>query len=63
VTVLSNNSLNVYPDNVQCAFTNMVNISQNLGENWEVGISEIYLNDLPANDILVVVDDRKQCIL
>jgi len=59
VTVLSNNSLNVYPDNVQCAFTNMVNISQNIGENWEVGISEIYLNDLPANEVLVVVDNRQ----
>ncbi|QKS69578.1 hypothetical protein 4 [Drosophila-associated adintovirus 2] len=59
VTLFSNNSLNVFHDNVQSAFTNIVNISQNLGENWEVGISELYLNDLPSTEILLVMENRK----
>lgn len=59
VTLFSNNSLNVFPDNVQSAFTNIVNISENLNENWEVGISELYLNDLPTTEVLIVVDNLK----
>lgn len=45
VTVLSNDSLNVFPDNVKCAFTNIVNIPETMSDEWEVGITDIYLNN------------------
>jgi len=45
ITLLSNDSMNVFPDNVKCAFANIVNISEDMDDDWEVGITDIYLNN------------------
>jgi len=37
--------MNVFPDNVKCAFTNIVNIPEDMNDDWEVGITDIYLNN------------------
>jgi len=40
--LFSNDSMNVFPDNVKCAFTNIVNIPEDMNDDWEVGITDIY---------------------
>lgn len=46
VTVFSNNSLNIYSNNVQSNFTNSLQKCLKLTGDWVVGISEIFLNEL-----------------
>lgn len=67
VTLLSNNSLMIYEDNVLSAFTNLVNLPTITSkEDWEVGVTELYLNDgsteLPT--ILFIYSDiiKPRCI-
>jgi len=45
ITLLSNDSMNVFPDNVKCAFTNIVYIPEDMNDDWDVGITDIYLNN------------------
>lgn len=56
VTILSNDSINKYPENVLSSFTNYMDTPLTLGENWQVGISEIFLNKfkIESNDIEIV---------
>lgn len=44
VTLLSNDSINKYPQNVLSFFTNYIETPLQLVGEWQVGISEIYLN-------------------
>jgi len=44
IPLLSKDSINVFPDNVKCAFTNTVIISEDINDDWEVSITDIYLN-------------------
>lgn len=50
VTLLSDNSMNVYTYNVQSSFTNIVNIGIKTDESWEVGLTEIFLNNAELVD-------------
>lgn len=45
LTLLSNDSINKYPNNVLSSFTNYIECPLNLYGNWEVGLSEIVLNE------------------
>ena len=44
VTLLSNDSIKKYPNNVLSNFTNYIDCPLNLYGSWEVGISEIFYN-------------------
>lgn len=44
VTLLSNDSINIYPKNVLSSFTNYIQCPLNFDGRWEVGISEFFYN-------------------
>lgn len=45
ITLLSNNSVDIYSKNVLSSFTNYIDCPLTLHGSWEVGISEIFYND------------------
>lgn len=45
VCLLSNNSLDIYPNNVLSAFTNKLHVPINFDDSWSVGITEIGFNN------------------
>lgn len=49
ITLLSNESINKYPNNVLSSFTNYIDCPLNLYGSWEVGISEIFYNQFTAS--------------
>jgi hypothetical protein len=49
VTMLSNSSMNYYPENSLSSFTNKMNKYMQKDSNWKVGITEIYTNDYVPN--------------
>lgn len=51
VTVLSNNSTLIYPDNVLSAFTNILNRPLILPGKWIVGLTEVCLNRNSSNSL------------
>lgn len=44
VGLLSNGSLNIYPENTQSAFTNVLAKNIKINEQWCVGLTEVFLN-------------------
>jgi len=48
VTLLSDSSMNYYPENTLSSFTNKMD-KYMYDSNWKVGISEIYVNNFIPN--------------
>lgn len=49
LTLLSNNSLNIYSNNVLSGFTNYLESPLNLYGSWEVGVSELFYNTFTSS--------------
>jgi hypothetical protein len=47
ITLLSDSSMNYYPENSLSSFTNRMN--KYFSEDWRVGVTEIYTNDFVPN--------------
>lgn len=68
VSLLSNSCMNVYENNVQSSFTNLLPKTLTLNGKWNVGISEISYNPLndnanPVNFIYIYTDIIKPRIV
>ena len=46
ITVFSNNSIPNFPKNTLSTFTNLLHYPSEIGENWKVGLKEIYFNSI-----------------
>lgn len=46
ITLISNNSYKIYPENTQSNFTNYLQIPLSLTDDYEVGITEIFFNKI-----------------
>ena len=66
ITLLSNDSIDKYPNNVLSVFTNYLDTPIVFTSDWEVGITELFYNKfIPKNDHEVICDgngEQKTCV-